>query len=63
MNKIQNSFDGKAHVHRTEGYKIFFSVAVHNFDGDVEVLQSFAHYEDAVDYRRKWNDGMIGEKL
>ena len=46
-----------------DSYKIFFSVAVHNFDGDVEVLQSFAHYEDAVDYRRKWNDGMIGEKL
>ena len=62
MNKIQNSYDGWAHVHQTQGYKKFYCVAIHDFEGDVEELISFQHMSDAVDYSRKWNDGIIGEK-
>ena len=62
LNKIQNLFDGWAHVHPTEGYKTFYSVAIHHFEGVVEHIQTFAMHADAVDYQREWNDGIIGDK-
>lgn len=61
-NKIVNSHDGWAHIEKERGYKDFYSVYVHHHEGEAELLVTFQHHADAVDYAMLWNEGRIGEK-
>ena len=55
--KIANSRDGWAHVHRLNGYKVFYGAVVHHFIGEVEMLDIYVHRSDAVTRAMMWNEG------